>query len=133
HPLWTACVDHHRPVWAARGEAPFERCDDAAALAKAAVFSGQYQLDSEAAEEIEIHEIPGTSATVEKRRRNGTRAERFGQRRKGRKPDAPRHHPRLRRRIDDRKRPAERTKAADALSGARGIEQGGRDADALIE
>ena len=46
----------------ARGELAIERRDDAAALAGAAVFGRQHELDAELAEEVEIEELLGACA-----------------------------------------------------------------------
>ena len=51
HAFGAARVEHHRrrPVDGRAGEAAFERRDDASALAGAAVFGGQHELDAERA------------------------------------------------------------------------------------
>jgi hypothetical protein len=57
----------------------------------------------------------------------------LGERREGREPDASRDHEGPRRRLGGPPRIAERPQARDALAWPRGIEQRGRDADALVE
>ena len=57
HALGAARVHHQRRARAVCGEPAIERRDDAAALAEAAVFGRQHELDAEAAKEVEIEEL----------------------------------------------------------------------------
>ena len=81
-----------------RGQRRFERHRDAPAHAAAAVFGREHELHAEAFEEIEIEQLAGAARAVEQRGRRARGAQRFGERRKRREPDAAGHHPRFARR-----------------------------------
>ena len=82
----------------------------------AAVLGRQHELDAEVAEEIQIEQLGARAGRRRTASCDAARAQRFGERRERREPDAARDHPRLGRRIDDGERAAERTEAGDALA-----------------
>jgi hypothetical protein len=102
-------------------------------LTARAILRGEHEIDGGLLEQLDVEEVLGAAATIEKGHRDVRLPECVSERRKGCEPHPSGNHPRLGARLHKGKRASQGPQTGDVLSIMRGEQLVGRDPDTLVE